>query len=84
MDLIALARKLVDIPSLTGEEEQVGRFIASYLQSLGYNIEMQEVGATRYNVIATTEAAPETAPEAEPVAVAAGEGAATEGSDANG
>ena len=58
MDLIALARKLVDIPSLTGEEEKVGRFIASYLQSLGYNAELQEVGANRYNVIATTEAAP--------------------------
>ena len=58
MDLIALARKLVDIPSLTGEEEKVGRFITSYLQSLGYNIELQEVGANRYNVIATTEAAP--------------------------
>lgn len=58
MDLIALARKLVDIPSLTGEEEKVGRFIASYLQSLGYNTELQEVGANRYNVIATTEAAP--------------------------
>jgi len=58
VDLIALARKLVDIPSLTGEEEKVGRFITSYLQSLGYNIELQEVGANRYNVIATTEAAP--------------------------
>ena len=58
MDLIALARKLVDIPSLTGEEEKVGRFITSYLQSLGYNTELQEVGANRYNVIATTEAAP--------------------------
>lgn len=58
MDLIALARKLVDIPSLTGEEEKVGRFIASYLASLGYSIELQEVGANRFNVIATTEAAP--------------------------
>ena len=58
MDLIALARKLVDIPSLTGEEEKVGRFIASYLESLGYSIELQEVGANRFNVIATTGAAP--------------------------
>jgi acetylornithine deacetylase len=58
VDLIALARKLVDIPSLTGEEEKVGRFIASYLESLGYSIELQEVGANRFNVIATTGAAP--------------------------
>ena len=58
MDLIALTRKLIDILSLTGEEEEVGRFIASYLESLGYSSELQQVALNRFNVIATTEAAP--------------------------
>jgi acetylornithine deacetylase len=56
--LVSLTRKLIDIVSLSGEEEEVGRFIASYLESLGYRSELQEVGPHRFNVIATTEAEP--------------------------
>ena len=53
-----LTRQLIDIPSLTGDEKAVGEFLATHLGSLGYNIELQEAGADRFNVIATTGEAP--------------------------
>jgi acetylornithine deacetylase len=53
MNLFELTRRLMDIPSVSGEELEVGRFLASYLESLGYRVELQEVGAGRANVIAT-------------------------------
>lgn len=58
MNLFALTRKLIDIPSLTGEEQSVGAFLLSHLESLGYSVEMQEVKARRCNVVATTGAPP--------------------------
>jgi acetylornithine deacetylase len=53
MNLFELTRRLIDIPSVSGEELEVGRFLASYLESLGYRVELQEVGSGRSNVIAT-------------------------------
>ncbi|HWN08461.1 MAG TPA: M20/M25/M40 family metallo-hydrolase [Pyrinomonadaceae bacterium] len=58
MDLFELTRKLIDIPSVTGEERSVGEFLRAYLESLGYNVEMQDVAPDRFNVIATTDAPP--------------------------
>lgn len=58
MNLFELTRKLIDIPSVSGDEKAVGAFLASYLESLGYQVEMQEVAEDRFNVIATTETAP--------------------------
>jgi acetylornithine deacetylase len=58
MNPIELTRKLVDIPSLSGEEAEVGRFLAAYLESLGYTVELQRVAADRANLIATTGARP--------------------------
>lgn len=58
MNLFQLTRKLIDIPSVTGNEIEVGRFLASYLESLDYRVEIQEVEAGRANIIATTDAAP--------------------------
>ncbi len=58
MDLFELTRKLIDIPSVTGEEKEVGDFLASYLQSLGYPVEKQEVAKDRFNVIATIDSNP--------------------------
>lgn len=58
MDLFELTRKLIDIPSLTGEEAEIGSFLASYLDGLGYRVELQTVAGTRRNVIATTGAPP--------------------------
>lgn len=55
--MIELTRQLIDIPSTTGEEMVVSRFLSSYLESLGYRVEAQEgtsVAGGRANIIATT------------------------------
>ncbi|HLM58883.1 MAG TPA: M20/M25/M40 family metallo-hydrolase, partial [Pyrinomonadaceae bacterium] len=57
-NLYELTRRLIDIPSPSGEEQEVGRFLASYLRELGYRVELQEVVDGRANVIATTASAP--------------------------
>ena len=56
MDLFKLTRTLMDIPSVSGEEGEVGRFLASYLEGLGYKVELQEVEPGRANVLARTRA----------------------------
>jgi len=56
MNLFELTRRLIDIPSVSGEEQEVGRFLASHLEALGYRVELQEVERGRANVLATTEA----------------------------
>jgi acetylornithine deacetylase len=58
MNLFELTRKLMDIPSLSGEEGEVGRFLASHLEGLGYRVELQEVEPGRANVLARTGARP--------------------------
>jgi len=58
MNVFKLTRQLIDIPSVTGDELAVGEFVSSYLQQLGYRVERQEVAPQRFNVIATTNAAP--------------------------
>lgn len=58
MNPFVLTRQLIDIPSLTGDEKAVGEFLATHLANLGYKIELQEAGADRFNVIATTGEAP--------------------------
>ena len=58
MNVNELTRTLIDIPSVTGDEKQVGRFLKSLLDSLGYVVEMQEVAEERFNVIATTAVLP--------------------------
>ena len=58
MNVNELTRKLIDIPSVTGDEKLVGMFLQSHLESLGYTVQMQEVAADRFNVFATTNAPP--------------------------
>jgi acetylornithine deacetylase len=58
MNLFELTKELINISSVTGEEWEVGRFLNSYLKSLGYVVEMQEVTTGRANVIATSQAQP--------------------------
>lgn len=58
MSLFELTRQLIEIPSLTGDEGDVGTFLASYLEDLGYRVEAQKVGPTRFNVLATTDEPP--------------------------
>ena len=54
MNLFELTRKLIDIPSVTGDEKAVGEFLKEHLETRGYQVEMQEVEADRFNIIATT------------------------------
>ena len=58
MNVFELTRRLIDIPSVTGEELAVGEFLARHLEQLGFRVERQEVAPDRFNVIATTEAPP--------------------------
>ncbi len=58
MNLFALTRKLIDIPSLTGAETEVANFLASHLTSRGYSVALQQVAEGRANVIATTTGLP--------------------------
>ena len=58
MNLVELTRQLIDIPSITGDELEIGRFLASYLEKLGYHVELQETAPSRANVIATTDNLP--------------------------
>lgn len=57
-DVFKLTRQLIDIPSVTGVEAGIGKFLAQLLESQGYNVEMQKVTGDRANVIATTTAPP--------------------------
>src|SRR2546426_446207 len=56
MDLVDITRKLVSIPSYVDaevDERQIGDYIASYLQDLGYlQVMRQPVERGRFNVIA--------------------------------
>lgn len=54
MNLYELTRALIDIPSTTGDEFEVTRFLNSYMVELGYHVELQEISNGRANVIATT------------------------------
>ena len=58
MKLFELTRELIDIPSVTGDEMAVGRFLSNHLDGLGYHVERQEAAGDRFNVIATTKESP--------------------------
>jgi acetylornithine deacetylase len=53
MDLFALARKLIDIESITGNESAVGHALVEELAALGYEVERMPVEDDRFNVWAT-------------------------------
>jgi acetylornithine deacetylase len=52
IDLVALARALVDIDSTTGREADAGRYLARYLRECGFSVIEQPVDGTRFNIIA--------------------------------
>ncbi len=52
MDLFELTKSLMNIPSVSADEEAVGLFLRDYLQSLGWTVEMQAVEGCGGNVIA--------------------------------
>ncbi|HTT69184.1 MAG TPA: M20/M25/M40 family metallo-hydrolase [Gemmatimonadales bacterium] len=57
VDVGALTRSLVDIPSVSGDEGEIAAYVASYLERLGYRVELQEAAPGRSNVIAKDGAA---------------------------
>lgn len=58
VDVLKLTRELIDIPSVTGEEFQIGTSLAELLNRLGYHVDLQDISPERSNIIATTEAQP--------------------------
>ena len=49
--VVELTRALVDIPSPTGHEAEVARFLVDYMKSFGLNASLQEISEGRYNAI---------------------------------
>ncbi|HJZ79435.1 MAG TPA: M20/M25/M40 family metallo-hydrolase [Pyrinomonadaceae bacterium] len=58
IDVFRLTRELIDIPSVTGEEFEIGNSLGELLVRLGYHVELQDVADERSNVIATTNRSP--------------------------
>lgn len=52
MNLFQLTKSLMNIPSVSGEEEAVGLYLRDYLEALGWTIELQNVTENQSNVIA--------------------------------
>ena len=53
LNVIDLTRKLVDVPSVTGEEKEVGEFLYDALKARGWDCLKQEVTSDRFNILAT-------------------------------
>jgi len=52
MHLFDLTKSLMNIPSVSGDEEAVGFYLRDYLRSLGWTVELQAVSENQNNVIA--------------------------------
>ena len=52
MNLFELTKTLMNIPSVSGDEEAVGFFLRDHLQRLGWTVELQAVSENQNNVIA--------------------------------
>ncbi len=52
MNLFELTKSLMNIPSISGDEEVVGFYLRDYLESLGWTVELQAVSENQNNVIA--------------------------------
>lgn len=53
MSLFELTKSLMNIPSVSGNEEAVGYFLRDHLETLGWTVELQPVSENQNNVIAT-------------------------------
>ncbi len=53
MSLFELTKSLMNIPSVSGNEEAVGYFLRDHLETLGWTVGLQPVSETQNNVIAT-------------------------------
>lgn len=52
MHVFELTRRLIEIPSISGEEKTVAGFLADYLSRAGFAVELQEAEADRPNLYA--------------------------------
>src|SRR5664279_4224066 len=52
MDLFELTKSLMNIPSVSGEEESIGFYLRDYIESLSWTVELQAVSERQNNVIA--------------------------------
>lgn len=52
MELFELTHRLINIPSISGDEKDVADFLAEYLQRVGFDVEIQEAVERRPNVYA--------------------------------
>lgn len=52
MNVFELTRKLISIPSISGDEKAVAEFLAEYLSAAGFEVELQEAAERRPNVYA--------------------------------
>ncbi|MBA2493269.1 MAG: M20/M25/M40 family metallo-hydrolase [Acidobacteria bacterium] len=52
MNLFELTKTLINIPSISEDEQAVGFFLRDYLESLGWTVELQPVSENQNNVIA--------------------------------
>lgn len=58
VDLFRLTRELIDTPSVTGGEFEIGNSLGELLNRLGYHVELQDIDSERSNIIATTASPP--------------------------
>ena len=58
MNLFELTKSLINIPSISEDEEAVGFFLRDYLESLGWTVELQAVSSNQNNVIARLNSTP--------------------------
>jgi acetylornithine deacetylase len=52
MDVFELTRKLISVPSISGDERDVAEFLAEYVRGIGFDVELQKIAANRPNVYA--------------------------------
>src|SRR5204862_520809 len=52
MNAVEITRKLIAIPSISGNEKAVAEFLAAYLEAAGFDVELQDAGDDRPNVYA--------------------------------
>ncbi|HKP86284.1 MAG TPA: M20/M25/M40 family metallo-hydrolase [Blastocatellia bacterium] len=52
MNVLELTKRLIETPSISGDEKAVAEFLADYLSGTGFEVEMQEAARERPNVYA--------------------------------
>ncbi|HLG16030.1 MAG TPA: M20/M25/M40 family metallo-hydrolase [Blastocatellia bacterium] len=52
MHILELTRRLINIPSISGDEKDVAEFLAEYLSDAGFDVQLQDAAEHRPNVYA--------------------------------